>query len=287
MLAASCENLDALRYPLLATPKIDGIRCLMLNGTATARSLKPIPNRFVQHTLRGLDLAHDLGGCDGELISGSSFQQCTGDIMRESGEPAFRYMIFDHFGDPSAPYRERVKKIERLRGLSLRLRLLLPVEIPHRAALDAYTEEQLAAGHEGVMVRHPSGLYKHGRATFKEGWLTKIKPFEDDEAVIIGYEERMHNGNEATKNELGRTQRSSSQAGLVPTGTLGALIVKNVQWGQFNLGTGFDDAARAAIWADRARHLGRTVKFRYQKIGSKDKPRIPVFHGFRHPSDGD
>lgn len=285
LLAASCDDLAALRYPLLATPKIDGIRCLMIKGVATARSLKPIPNRFIQSTLRGLDIAYTLEGCDGELISGDTFQQCTGDIMRTDGEPPFRYMIFDHFGNPSASYNSRLREIEKLRGISLRLKILLPVEIRNREQLDAYLEDQLAAGHEGVMVRHPHGPYKFGRSTFKEGTLIKIKPFEDAEATVIGFEERMHNANPATTNELGRTARSSAQAGLVPTGTLGALIVRSDEWGTFNLGTGFDDATRAHIWANRPAHLGKIAKFRYQRIGSADKPRIPVFHGFRDPRD--
>ncbi len=45
-----------------------------------------------------------------------------------------------------------------------------------------------------------------------------------EEAVIVGYTEKMHNANEAKKDNLGRTERSSCKEGLVPTGTLGALI---------------------------------------------------------------
>lgn len=284
MLAASCDDILLLRYPLLATPKIDGIRCLMISGVATARSLKPIPNRFIQSTLADLHRDYDLEGCDGELISGNTFQQCTSDIMRYEGEPPFKYMIFDNFLH-NRPYRERVTALNLLCGIAPHIHILLPVEIHNRSDLDLYLDEQLSAGHEGVMVRHPNGLYKYGRATLKEGLLTKIKPFEDDEAVIIGYEELLHNANEATTNELGRTARSSHKANMVPTGTLGSLIVLHPHFGEFNLGTGFDDATRADIWANREKNMDRKVKFRYQKIGSKDKPRIPVFLGFRDERD--
>ena len=138
------------------------------------------------------------------------------------------------------------------------------------------------------MVRSPSSPYKQGRATFKEGYLTKIKPFSDSEATVVGFEERMHNANTATTNALGRTERSSHKENLVPMGTLGALICSNqAKWPgvTFNIGTGFDDATRAYIWANRDRAIGTTAKFKYQAIGTVDKPRIPVFEGFRSAED--
>lgn len=291
MLAASCDNIDALRYPLLATPKIDGIRCLIIDGVAMSRSLKPIPNRFIQSIIG----KPEFNGLDGELLVGDSFQQATSGIMSEDGEPDFRYYVFDRWDVPGR-YVERIQRMEMRAtnllqthfGESQFLRLLLPATVASRAELDAYCEKCLAEGHEGVMVRSPGGPYKNGRATFKEGYLTKIKPFEDAEATVVGFEERMHNGNEATTNALGHTERSSHKANLVPMGTLGALVVKNDKlWPgrTFNIGTGFDDAMRNRIWTRRLRFTGQTVKFKYQAIGTKDVPRIPVFLGFRDGRD--
>ncbi len=300
MLAASCDDLSALRYPLLATPKIDGIRCLIINGVAMSRSLKPIPNRFIQSVI-GKPEFH---GLDGELLVGDTFQDATSGIMSEDGEPDFRYYVFDRW-DLAGGYRDRVKAL-RLRAAQLMeshfgesqfLTILTPIELAGRADLDTYCEKCLAEGHEGIMVRSPGGPYKHGRATFKEGSLTKIKPFEDAEATVVGWEERMHNANEAKTNALGRTERSSHKANLVPMGTLGALVVKNDKlWpGQtFNIGTGFTDAQRAELWEIRNLPwvssgplglIGSTVKFKYQAIGTKDVPRIPVFLGFRDGRD--
>jgi DNA ligase-1 len=37
MLATKCENPAALKFPVLATPKLDGIRCLKLGGKALTR----------------------------------------------------------------------------------------------------------------------------------------------------------------------------------------------------------------------------------------------------------
>jgi DNA ligase 1 len=53
-------------YPMLLSPKLDGIRCLIINGVVCGRSLKPIPNRFVQQLFG----RPELNGLDGELIVG-------------------------------------------------------------------------------------------------------------------------------------------------------------------------------------------------------------------------
>lgn len=48
MLSATVTEVAALRFPLLASHKLDGIRALVLGGVVVSRNLKPIPNRHVQ-----------------------------------------------------------------------------------------------------------------------------------------------------------------------------------------------------------------------------------------------
>lgn len=284
MLAASVEDIASLTFPLIASPKIDGIRALKIGGRLLSRSLKPIPNRHVRETLERV--LPD--GLDGELLSGTTFQECTSAIMSHDGEPIFGFAAFDWFGDGvDVEYRERVRLLQAV-----------VADIPHAAVqvvpttviasaedLAAYEADVLARGFEGVMLRKPDGPYKQGRSTAREGWLLKLKRFEDAEAEVIGFEEKMHNGNEATKNELGRTKRSSAKAGLVPTGTLGTLIVRRPDGIEFGIGAGLTDAIRQQVWADREEYLGMHVKYKHQPHGAKDAPRLPVFLGFRDPED--
>ena len=103
MLAASCDDIDQLRYPLLATQKIDGIRCLIIDGVAMSRSLKPIPNRYIQSIIG----KREYNGLDGELVVGSSFQQATSGIMSSDGEPDFTYHVFDLWDRAGATYYDR------------------------------------------------------------------------------------------------------------------------------------------------------------------------------------
>jgi DNA ligase-1 len=225
MLAASCDDISALKYPLLASPKYDGIRCLIIDGVAMSRSLKPIPNAYIQSVLG----KPEYNGLDGELIVGTNFQQSTSGIMSEDGEPDFKFYVFDRWDLGVLPFANRVIEMvgrERQQPND-RIVLVVGVKIENREQLDAYIGKNLSTGYEGTMVRSWDGPYKNGRATFKEGFLTKLKPFEDAEATVIGFEEQMHNANEAKTDALGRTERSSHKENLIPKGTLGALICSN------------------------------------------------------------
>jgi len=142
-----------------------------------------------------------------------------------------------------------------------------------------------------VMIRDPQGPYKNGRSTEREGWLLKLKRFVDSEARVTGFVEQLHNANEATINELGSTARSSAKAGLVPAGTLGKFLAVDVN-GRFpglelkiGTGKGLTLALRNEIWNNQAKYMGKLVKYRFQEIGVKDAPRIPVWLGFRDPDD--
>ena len=70
MLAATLENATQLRFPLLASAKLDGLRCILMNGVAYSRNLKPFRNAYVQEQLAHIS-NYDL---DGELIVGAPNQ---------------------------------------------------------------------------------------------------------------------------------------------------------------------------------------------------------------------
>ena len=65
MLAVDAD-IENIKYPVLCSDKLDGIRCIILNGVAYSRSLKPIRNKYVQD-LFGRE---EFNGLDGELVVG-------------------------------------------------------------------------------------------------------------------------------------------------------------------------------------------------------------------------
>ncbi len=285
MLAGKCEQPEALSFPVLATPKLDGIRCLKIEGRALTRSFKPISNKFAREWIE----ANLPDGLDGELmLRGGTFNATTSAIGRESGEPDFVFHVFDYVCEGiDVPYACRVRELERLPQWD-RVEKVLPVEIKNVEELAAYEEECLAAGYEGVMVRDPAGPYKCGRSTEREGWLLKIKRFADAEAEVLEPYEGMSNQNEAERDAFGRTKRSLSKAGMVGRGELGGFIVRALDTGvEFRLGYnhvlgGID---RVSLWRKKETLIGRLVKFRHQPSGAKEAPRFPKFLGFREAWD--
>lgn len=289
------SDLYKLTYPVLVSPKIDGIRCIIHETLGpVSRSLKPIPNEYVRQKLASL-----AWGWDGELVVGdplstSVFNMTTSGIMSYGGKPDFTYLVFDnyrYFTQNNMSFVMRLEAMQRtfnnqdwvtqLHGNGMRIRLVTHFECHTPSEVVAYEEVFIKDGYEGLMIRTPGGKYKFNRSTFKEQILIKMKRMEDDEATVIDFEELVRNRNEAVKDALGYTKRSDHQAGWESGGTLGALIVESDRWGTFNIGSGFDEALRAEIWANRDRYRGRRVSFKYQAVGVVEKPRIPVFKGFR------
>jgi DNA ligase-1 len=283
LLAAELTDPAKLTFPVYVSPKLDGIRALVIDGQLVSRTLKPIPNHFIRTTLS----RPEFSGFDGELIAGDTFQETTGNVMREAGEPNFTFYVFDDFTDPLLIFTARLAILRRRVSAAIGIKFLIVTPQYEASSWDEVVNlhVDLSQNFEGSMIRSPRSYYKFGRSTEREGILLKLKNFKDDEAVVVGFEELMHNENEAIKDAFGRTKRSSSKKNLVPAGTMGSLILENSQFGLFNLGTGFDAKLRQEIWDNRSDYLGKTVKFRYQPDGTKNKPRIPSFQGFRDPID--
>lgn len=287
MLAAKPDSMDQIKFPVMASPKLDGIRCLVIGGRLMSRSLKEIPNNYIQEIFKGLP-----DGLDGELILGDAwddpYRRTVSAVMSEDGEPKnIQYCVFDNF-KLNLPFQKRYESLWCAKEILAYSRLTVVQHqiVDDLGALENIEQIAVAKGYEGLMVRSLGGPYKQGRSTVKEGYLLKIKRFLDGEAEIVGFEERMHNGNVATKNALDRTERSTHQANLVGRGDLGALVVRDIKTGvEFNVGTGFNDTDRAAIWESRVASMGRVIKYRYFPTGAKDKPRFPTFEGFRDARD--
>jgi DNA ligase-1 len=288
MLSGSLEKADALTFPILATPKLDGIRCLKINDQVLSRKFILIPNNHVRNLMANLP-----NGLDGELVVPNyNFNQIQSAIMSESGEPNFEFHIFDYV--KSSINDSYINRIKDLRALNLPAfcKLVLPKSINNVQELNCYEEECLSNGFEGVMLRKPDGRYKCGRSTEKEGLLLKLKRFNDSEAEIVGFEEQMENTNQAEEDAFGKTKRSKQLSGMVGKNTLGKFIVVekgDTPWAgkQFFIGTGegLTEELRKTIWSKKDDYIGKIVTYKYQPHGVKDLPRLPIWKGFRDMKD--
>jgi DNA ligase-1 len=286
MLACKITLMEEVNFPVLCTPKIDGIRCVTLAGGAPkSRTLKDIPNLHIREEIKG----YGVEGLDGEIwIPGAeTFGDVSSCVMRVKGQPDFEYIVFDNWKLLNKPYHERVASLNNIpKPTPPWLKILQPVTVTDGEGFMRYWNDCVDKEYEGVIARSRGGVYKYGRSTIGEQLLMKYKHFEDDEAEIIGFEEQMTNTNPKVTNALGRSQRSSAKAGKVPAGKLGKFKCRNLKTGiEFEVGTGYSDKQRIEYWQNRQVYVGYTLKYRYQPHGVKLKPRFPTFLGFRHKDD--
>jgi DNA ligase 1 len=284
MLAGKTE-LAKLKYPLYASPKLDGVRGMVYEGVLRSRTWKEFPNVHVAKRFS----SGFYNGLDGELIVGNPrakdvYRVTNGALQRHDGKPDAKFYVFDDFSIEGT-FEARLARLIDFHGEE-HIRVVNQIVVYNEKMLLLYEESMLEEGYEGIMLRSPDGLYKHGRATTKSAELLKLKRFEDSEAEILSIYEEMHNANEAKKDAFGRTERSSHQANLVGKARLGGLHVRDVKSGvEFDIGTGFDAADREELWKVRDQLPGQIVKYKYFSVGVKDKPRHPVYLGPRHKWD--
>lgn len=290
MLAPSkTPDTSKLKYPMLASYKLDGIRATVQNGVLLSRNMKPIANKNVQERFKNLP-----NGLDGELIVGDPFGegvfQRTSSVVMSHDKPAddVTFHVFDrYFEAANVGFAARLGSVHGQGNLNSKH----AISVEHWEVLDEdelkiVENNALEAGYEGLMLRSPDGPYREGRSTAREGYLFKIKRFKDSEAEILDTFEEMENTNEAGVDELGHTERSSSKSGMVGKGTLGGFQVRDLKTRvAFRIGGGLTAEQRADLWAIRAELPGQIVKYKYFPVGVKDKPRFPVFLGFRDKAD--
>ena len=287
---AVAADFSKIKYPVYASPKLDGIRCSIVDGKALSRTLKPIPNKEIYSYLS--DSGFD--GMDGELIVGSPtsstvYNETVSKVMSfDKPMVGTTYYLFD-LHNAKGTFRDRRDVLAGwgdAHDFPLPIKLLEQALLRDKADVLRYESQKVDEGYEGIILRSPDAPYKFGRSTVNEGYLLKVKRFEDSEATIIGFEEEMFNGNAAETNELGRTKRSTASAGLSGKNTLGAFLVRDVHTGvEFSIGTGLTALQRGVFWQRQDDYLGKLAKYKFFPVGVKDKPRHPVFLGFRDKAD--
>lgn len=281
---------EKIKFPVLGSPKLDGIRCVIHPEKGpVSRKLLPIPNVGLRKALASYCGAW----LDGELISGAAnapnaMNATTTAVMgHEADWSQVKFYVFDRVIS-NMPYDSRLAGLmndyaERHPQQNHLVQVVRHTRLDNIDQLMAFEEQCVGAGYEGIMIRDPAGAYKFGRSTTNEGILLKVKRFEDMEGVVTDFVELMHNENDAQTDHLGHTKRSTAKAGKVPGNTLGALVLKIQGFNEptVEVGSGFTAEQKAEIWKNRKKYLGQKATFKYQPHGVKDRPRIPIFKGWR------
>lgn len=261
------NDYDKINFPVIASPKIDGIRCLKLEGGLFSRQMKLIPNVHIQ------SFANEIpDGIDGELVvynNGklSNFNTAQSQIMSKEGAPEWAFFAFDDFSSPSSPYTARLNTLELKVAQSEYLHLVETHYVNNVAELNAIHKKFVSQGWEGTMIRRPDGIYKKGRSTVREGILLKIKDFLDDEALVMDVIQAVDK-NGTPKEELGAVLVSW-------VGPSGNKI-------EFRIGSGFKQVDRKEYWNNPDLIINQKVTFKYQELSANGVPRFPTFLGIRY-----
>lgn len=236
----------------LVSEKFDGVRALWDGRQLRFRGggLVPAPAWFLARLP-----SHPL---DGELWLGPGrFDELSAQLRASAAEAGFwrsvRYLVFEW---PDAP-GTFAQRAERLQAAVAALGWPQLQAVPQQPLADAAALQQrlaqvLAAGGEGMMLHRADAPYQTGRGDA----LFKLKPFDDDDAVVIGH-----------RPGQGRL------AGLV-----GALQVRHADGRQFLIGSGLSDAQRRA-----PPPLGSLVSYRFRGLTSQGMPRFASMLRVREP----
>lgn len=186
---------------------------------------------------------------DGELwIGRGRFAEVSGIVRTQTpDDDAWRNVRFMVFDLPTQPgdFDTRLQVMRTLiPGRNLpQLTLIQQWRVDDAAALDAQLDTIVAKGGEGLMLHRADAPYRAMRSDD----LLKLKPYEDAEARVVGY-------------QAGRGKYQ---------GMLGALVVETTDGRRFELGTGFSDAERRDPPA-----LGHWVTYRYNGLTTHGLPRF-------------
>lgn len=288
MLAATIKDIADVKYPVYGSPKLDGIRGVVVDSVLHSRTLKAIPNPFVTERFS----KQEFNGLDGELILGDPtakdvYRQSNGACARHEGTPDVKFYVFDDFSYPDWTYEDRwIKPLQKACVTSPHVVYHEQTLINNGVELLQFEADCLDFGYEGVILRSPDGEYKFGRSTMKQQGMMKLKRFQDSEAEILEVLEEQENTNEKKTNELGRSKRSSHAAGKIGKDTAGGFRVRDIKSGiEFVVGSGLTDADGAFYWNNRSKVIGGIIKYKSFLIGVKDKPRHPVYLGPREAWD--
>lgn len=300
---ADMNNLDALPYPMAMFIKYDGVRTLHLGGNY-GRSMKLHANPHLQSVFNKPEyFGFDSEGIVGDPLAPNCISVSSGAYSRKKDKPkegkfvkvdAVCY-VFDDFTFPNEPYKDRYarahQRVTMLRAAdsSAPFRMAEMFIVHNKEELLALLDKTEGDGHEGMIGRSLHGKYKYGRATPKEMTFLRFKRFEEREGVIESCEEGSTNTNEAKRNELGRTERSTKKEGMVPNGQIASLMVRDLKTGKLEkIAAGKMTDAEAAHWfANFDEIKGQIAKYKVfsKGTGNFTKPRFPTFQCIRSKED--
>jgi len=302
-------NLGNIRYPVLASLKLDGVRFLIFDGKMLSRRMEPLHPATVERFRQVIDWAAESNVClDGEIWSPNlKFNQIQSALAHPSQDDGLKLYVFDilnvqeWFSTKSWKDKDAGKHLTQFsqradhymawcKNTEPERRFLVPVEQCLCQNTEQVAEQMRIAGEsggEGLMLKSPTSYYVHSRTTAVQGIFWKLKFWKEVNAKIVGFKQGTILTDEARENNtersaLGTLKRGYKQDDRIEVDEVGAVEVEITEGQVFPMGTrcfvGFAADAynlrTAVTWENRAQFLEKHVDIVYQECGTKDKPRM-------------
>lgn len=189
---------------------------------------------------------------DGELwIARDRFDELSGTVRKTEPVDAewrqVRYMIFELPG-AAGDFSDRIRLMQEITAQAgvPWLQTVEQARVADRASLMKQLDAVMRAGGEGLMLHRADALYLTGRSDA----LLKLKPWQDTEAVVVGY-----------------VPGKGKYRGMT-----GALTLEMPDGKRFRVGSGLTDALRS-----QPPPLGARITYRYQNLTKNGLPRFPRY----------
>lgn len=242
--------------------KMNGVRCIATkDGLFTRKGERYVSCPHISDALKSFFEKHPEAVLDGELFNNELRQQLNeiSKLVRktvhitsedlERSKKLVHYYIYDGYGfglDKEHPYHERKQWIDsNVIGKYVHVMKVEDVHIGHQDDLDKHYQTLVDQGHEGVILRKKDMPYEHKRSKN----LLKVKPEDDDEAIIVNIQE-------GTGNWSG-------------TGKIITLDWKGKVFDATFKGT---HEQGQEFWKNKNKWIGRTVTFLYNGLTGKGTP---------------
>ncbi len=188
-----------------------------------------------------------------------------------------KYVLFDYtegteYDFPTMPYERRLNDLETIlpqfiKGLS-NIEIIKTVKManPTKEVLDKVANEFVATmGCDGAIIRRLDKVPTNSKSSD----ITKVKPFEDGEALITG-----------------KVEGKGHLAGSLGTLQCKFMINKKPTGPDFEIGTGegLTKELRQELWDD-PKLAGKIVNFKYLRLSDDGVPQLPTYRAIRHPDD--
>ena len=237
------SSVDVTKYWI--SEKLDGVRArwdghkLVSRGGVIFNAPDWFVNGFPDESL------------DGELwVARGEYQQTVSIVRKKIAHQGWRkvkFMVFD-LPSHSGNFSSRVAAMRELKHRinSPYVNFIRQYRVASNQLLMQDLQKVILRGGEGLMLHHQQSLYQTGRSND----LLKLKPYQDAEAVVIGYRQ-------------GKGQFA---------GKMGAIKVKMDNGKKFYIGSGFSHKER-----ENPPAINSMVTFRFQGFTNKGIPRFAVF----------